>query len=49
MRFKKSMFGFGANSCIGPTKAEDKCEGCPVKALPILVVVKAGPKPTGKG
>ena len=50
IRFKKSMFGFGANSCVSPTKGTDKCEGCPVKKMAgVMVVVKMGPKPVGRG
>jgi hypothetical protein len=51
IRFKKSMFGLGANSCVSPTKGTaDKCEGCPVKGLVgIVVVVKVGPRPIGRG
>ena len=33
---KKVMFGFGANSCVGPTKPKPK----PKKGLLVLVLVR---------
>lgn len=38
IRFKKSMFGFGANSCIKPTKEEDKPVPPKVVLVPIAVI-----------
>jgi len=50
--YKKSMFGFGANSCVGPTKG-DGCpdeKGCPLKSGAVVVVVGISkPRPVGRG
>lgn len=54
VHFKKSMFGFGANSCINPTKGDenpkplkDECEGCAVPKI-ILGLLKLGGKKGGQ-
>jgi len=36
--FKKSMFGFGANSCIKPTKEEDKPVPPKVVLIPVAII-----------
>lgn len=47
--YKKSMFGFGANSCVNPMKGGgNPCEGCPGKPVGILVVVRVAPRPVGR-
>jgi len=50
---KKSMFGFGKNSCIKPTKSggeESKCEGCPMKGkkVKVLIAIPIDTTPRGK-
>ncbi len=38
IRFKKSMFGFGANSCVKPTKGGDKLPPPKTVFIPIAVI-----------
>lgn len=48
---KKSMFGFGKNSCIKPTKSGGEnpdCEKCPAKGKKMIVLVPVDMTPLGK-
>jgi hypothetical protein len=55
-RKKKSMFGFGENSCIKPTKGggeKKDCDGCPMRDLKgkkvrVIVAIPVDTTPRGK-
>jgi len=48
---KKSMFGFGKNSCIKPTKGggEKDCGECPLKGKKVLVIIGVPVDQTPRG
>jgi len=57
IHYKKSMFGFGANSCINPTKGDENpkppkecesdCSGCAIPKI-VLGLIKMQTKKAGQ-